>query len=131
MRFFLLIACCTSSIRQHVLPCPILCFLFPQSFSQVFKIPFLNELLKSFASVLTQFIHLVPFFYFSFSFNFHTLYWMFRFIFIRLNKFSFFTSTTTNLCCSSQGFTLKSLDNFLLSFSSKTKSISVSLLPEL
>ena len=103
--FFFFIAFCTSSFHHYVLPCS-LCFLFPQSSSQAFKTSSLGQPHKSFASVLTNF------FLVSFYFNFRTLYCMFHFIFMCLNKFSFFTSTTINLCCSSQKITLTS---FILS----------------
>ena len=127
--FFLFIASCIFSFLHDVLPRSLLRFLLPQSSLQGFKTPSLNEPYTSFASVLTNSFTLYLSFSLivSFSFNFYTLHCVFHFIFMRLNRFFFFTSTTTNLCCSSQGITLISFKNFLLSFSTKTKLISVSL----
>ena len=93
-------------------------FLFPQNFSQVSKTSSLNESHKSFASILTNSFTLSL--NFPFFFHFHTYCCRFRFIFMRLNRFSFFISTATNLCCNSQGITLTFFfKNILLLFPPK------------
>ena len=96
-------------------------FLFLQSSSQACKTPSLNEPHKSFASLLTNYFTLFLNFSLVSFLSFHTLHWSFRFIFMCLNRFSFFTSTSTNLCCNSQGITLTSFKNFLLSFCHQNK----------
>ena len=102
-----------------MLYCSLLHFSFSQSSSQGSKTTFLNELFKSFASILTN--------SFTLSLNFSLFLFLlisilcivFCFIFMWLNRFSFFTSTTTNLCCSSPGITLTSFKTFCFLFELK------------
>ena len=112
MFFFLFTASSTSSLH-HVLPCS-LHFLFSQSSHKPQTLS-LNKPHKSLASVLTSSFTLsLNFSLVSFPYNFYILHYMFRFMFMHLNRIFFFISTTTNHCCSFLGITLKSFKNFLL-----------------
>ena len=130
--FFFATASFTSSFHSHELPPSCLTNFFLHNSSHAFKSPSLKDSHKFFAftstnsSTLLSYLSLI-----TSSFNFHSLLLTTRFIFTTSFRFCLSTSTTTNLCCNSQGMVLISFRCFLCSFPIRTKSISVANFPAL